>query len=357
MVDLDACGLIGTLSANGLDAICLVHPANLRHQCGFTGTDGAFVVTEGQSWFLTDSRYTVQAEEQVANATVIEYRQKASGICKLLARQGVRRVGFEAAQMTVAELHLLERNSGGKIEWVPLEKQLLDLRSLKSDEEKSFLKRAADIAADAFSEILPLVRPGIREVDIAMELEFALRRRGGEEKAFDFIVASGTRGALPHGVASDKILASGELVTIDFGTRYRGYHSDETVTLALGDVDEKLREVFDTVLEAHDLALQMVRPGVSLNEIDEVARELIRKRGYGDYFGHGLGHGVGLEIHEYPVVSPRSEAHAQAGMVFTIEPGIYVPDLGGCRIEDMVMVTADGCEVLTSIPKQFQTIN
>jgi len=357
MVDVDAGGLAEVLSANKLDAICLIHPANLRHQCGFTGTDGALVVTSEQTWFLTDSRYTVQAQTQVAATTIVEYRQKASGICDLLARQGLRRVGFEAAQMTVADLQLLERKGAGTIEWVPLEKQILGLRCLKSSEEKAFLKRAADIASEAFATILPMVKPGARESDIAMELEFALRRLGGEEKAFDFIVASGVRGALPHGVASDKILASGELVTIDFGTRYHGYHSDETVTLALGGVEDKLRHVFDTVLEAHDAALKSVRPGVSLKTIDGIARDLIRDRGFGDYFGHGLGHGVGLEIHEYPVVSPRSSVVAEEGMVFTIEPGVYIPGLGGCRIEDMVMVTADGCEVLTSIPKQFQTIN
>ena len=344
------------MSAEGLDAICFIHPPNLRHQCGFTGTDGALVVASDRSWFLTDSRYTVQAQAQVTSASVIEYRQKVSGICKLLTQQGLRRVGFEAAQLTVAELRQFERNAD-QVEWVPLEKQIAGLRGIKAEVERLSLKRAADISAEAFREILPLIKPGCSEAALAMELEFALRRLGGEEKAFDFIVASGLRGALPHGVASDKLLASGELVTIDFGTRFRGYHSDETVTLALGHVSSELRCIYDTVLEAHDRAIDAVRPGVPLKDVDAIARNLICERGFGDYFGHGLGHGVGLEIHEFPVVSPRSESRACEGMVFTIEPGIYIPELGGCRIEDMIMVTVDGCEVLTSIPKQFQTIN
>jgi Xaa-Pro aminopeptidase len=194
------------------------------------------------------------------------------------------------------------------------------------------------------------------ERDISLALEYALKRRGGEEKAFDFIVASGPRGAMPHGVASERVIRDGELVTIDFGTRVRGYHSDETVTVAVGEVPRKLREIYTLVLDAHDRALKQVRPGVPLSELDGLARRHIGDGGYGDFFGHGLGHGVGLEIHESPTVSSRSEEIATEGMVITIEPGIYVPDLGGVRIEDMVLVTATGQRCLTRIPKDFRTL-
>jgi Xaa-Pro aminopeptidase len=194
------------------------------------------------------------------------------------------------------------------------------------------------------------------EREVALELEFAMKRLGGEEKAFDFIVASGARGAMPHGIASAKSIEAGDLVTLDFGTRYNGYHSDETVTVAVGEVKPELRKIFDTVLEAHDRAMAEIRPGVSLRDIDGTARHYIDSQGYGSYFGHGLGHGVGLEVHEYPTVSPRSEAVAEEGMVFTVEPGIYIPELGGVRIEDMVQVTADGCRQLTRIKKDFRTL-
>jgi Xaa-Pro aminopeptidase len=200
----------------------------------------------------------------------------------------------------------------------------------------------------------PLLVPGVSERELALALEFALKRSGAEEKAFDFIVASGERGALPHGIASEKKIGRGELVTIDFGSRVNGYHSDETVTVAVGEIDDKAREIFDTVLAAHDQALAAVRPGISIVALDAVARGHIARRGYGEFFGHGLGHGVGLEIHEYPSLSPNSEGFIEEGMVITIEPGIYVPGLGGVRIEDTVVVTSDGYRCLTRIPKQFQ---
>ncbi len=239
---------------------------------------------------------------------------------------------------------------------MPLGEELAGLRNRKDQFEVEALESAARLNAVAFEEVLPQIRPGATEREIALALEFSLKRHGGEEKAFDFIVASGDRGAMPHGVASEKRLAEGELVTIDFGTRVDGYHSDETVTLALGEVAERQREVFDTVLKAHDLAMEAVKPGVPLRDIDAVARQHITEAGYGDYFGHGLGHGVGLDVHEFPVVSPRGTADAQVGSVFTIEPGIYVPGLGGVRIEDMVLVTASGCRSLTRIDKKFRRL-
>ncbi|MDH3999419.1 MAG: aminopeptidase P family protein, partial [Desulfuromonadales bacterium] len=207
-----------------------------------------------------------------------------------------------------------------------------------------------------FNAIAPMIRPGVSERDIALELEFALKRYGAEEKAFDFIVASGPRGALPHGVASEKIIEEGELVTIDFGCRWEGYHSDETVTLAVGAPSAELCKIYDTVLLAHDQAMDAVAPGLPLAELDRVARDVISAAGYGEYFGHGLGHGVGLEVHEAPSVSPRSKMTVELGMVITIEPGIYLPDVGGVRIEDMVLVTPSGAETLTKIPKAYRNI-
>jgi Xaa-Pro aminopeptidase len=345
------------LRTQGLDALVFFSLPNIRYLCGFTGSDGALVVHAGGECFLTDSRYTTQARQQVAAGEIRQYRAKEEGVLAYLQEHNLQRIGFEAETLCFATVERLREQGSGVTTWIPLTRELADLRTLKTAEEIVELRRAARLNAAGFEEILPLIRPGVSEKEIALALEFALKRRGGEDKAFDFIVASGVRGAMPHGVATEKILAAGELVTIDFGTRVSGYHSDETVTLAVGEVAPRLREIYDIVLAAHDRALAAVRPGVALKEIDATARDYIAGCGYGDYFGHGLGHGVGLEVHEAPTVSPRSEAIAAEGMVFTIEPGIYVPDLGGVRIEDTIEVTADGCRLITCLPKEFRTLS
>jgi Xaa-Pro aminopeptidase len=343
------------LEACGLDAFAFLYPPNVRYLCGFTGSDGALLLAGETDCFLTDSRYSTQAITQVQADEIREYKVKVDGIAAWLREQGVRRIGFEAETLTYGTVQRLREKGPEAAEWVPVEKPILSLRGIKDDDEVSALETAAAINAAAFAEILPLIRPGVPEQELALALEFALRRHGGEDKAFDLIVASGPRGAMPHGVASNRPLAAGELVTFDFGTRVRGYHSDETVTVAVGEISPRLQEIFEVVLAAHDCAMAAVRPGVPLREIDAVARELIARRGFGDYFGHGLGHGVGLEVHEFPTLSSRSEDMAEERMVFTIEPGIYIPDLGGVRIEDTVVVTAGGCRPLTQINKGLQT--
>lgn len=340
----------------GLDAMVFLDLSNLRYLCGFTGTDGALVLTGERSIFLTDSRYTTQARQQVRAEGVREYSEKIPGIIGFLKECGARRIGFEAETTPFATVGRLKEKGLPDWDWHPLAKELHPLRGTKREDEIEALSEATRISAAAFEEILPLLRPGAVEREVALELEFAMKRLGGEEKAFDFIVASGARGAMPHGIASTKSIEAGDLVTLDFGTRYNGYHSDETVTVAVGEVKPELRKIFDTVLEAHDRAMAEIRPGVSLRDIDATARRYIDSQGYGSYFGHGLGHGVGLEVHEYPTVSPRSEAVAEEGMVFTVEPGIYFPELGGVRIEDMVLVTADGYRQLTRIKKDFRTL-
>jgi Xaa-Pro aminopeptidase len=337
-----------------LDALVFFNPCNLRYLCGFSGSDGALVITAKDSCFLSDARYTVQAKAEVRADRLAEYKVKTDGVIEVLG--DARRIGFESETLAFATVERLREKSGHQRHWHPLGKELLPLRARKDAGELRLLEEAAAFNAAAFAEVLPLLRPGVAEREIALALETALRRLGGEDRAFDFIVASGVRGAMPHGVASEKLIAAGELVTIDFGTRWHGYHSDETVTVAVGTIDARLREIFDVVLAAHDLAMEQVRPGMALRELDRVARDYIREQGYGDFFGHGLGHGLGLEVHEYPTVSPRSEETAAEGMVFTIEPGIYIPDLGGVRIEDTVLVTAEGCRPLTSIPKAFRTV-
>jgi Xaa-Pro aminopeptidase len=281
---------------------------------------------------------------------------QVEGIIAALDDCGARKIAYEAENLTCAVLERLRTRSGQRMEWVGLDRSLLALRGIKDNVEIAALEEAAHLAAAAFEEIVPLLHPGSSEREIALALEFAMRRLGGDEKSFDLIVASGERGALPHGAASDRLLRAGELVTIDFGLRLHGYCSDETVTLALGEIDAESERVYDTVYQAQQLAIAAIRPGVPLKEIDAVARNAITEAGYGPFFGHGLGHGVGLEVHEYPTLSPRSVDTAQVGMVFTVEPGIYLPGKGGVRLEDMVVVTPDGCRKLTRIPKGLRRL-
>lgn len=344
------------LSVEKLDALLFFGLPSIRYLCGFTGTDGILLLTTDEAVFMSDSRYRKQAEEQVTADRIICYSNRHSAIVDALKERKLKRVGFDADKLTVASFDELRMFSGDAVDWCPLVQQLRKLRACKNEAELKGLRSAAELNRIAFEQTLPSIRPGISEREIALELEFALKKLGGECNAFDFIVASGPRGAMPHGVASDKLLCSGELVTIDFGTRVDGYFSDETVTLALGVVDGKLRQIFDIVLKAHDLALAEVRPGIAMRDLDAVARDYIDSQGYGEYFGHGLGHGVGLEIHEFPALSPRAEGSLEEGMVVTVEPGIYIPGTGGVRIEDTVVVTADGYEVLTSIPKQYYQV-
>jgi len=347
--------VVNLLSAFTLDALILCQPENIRYFCGFSGSDGVLLITSEQLVFLTDSRYTTQAKDEVSADSVVEYKVQADGVVAQLTSSAVTRIGFEAG-LAYGVVKGFQEKGGSSWSWVHLRDELHTLRLQKSKGEISLISKAADLNTLGLAEVETMIRPGVQENEIALALEFALRKLGAEEKAFDIIVASGVRGALPHGVASDKALAEGELVTIDFGCRLSAYHSDETVTFALGEVSTELRTIFDTVLEAHDRALAAVTPGVALAELDRIARDHIVDCGYGDYFGHGLGHGVGLEVHEAPTVSPRSSAIAEEGMVFTIEPGIYVPGVGGVRIEDMVLVTVDGYQTLTKIPKTFRNI-
>jgi Xaa-Pro aminopeptidase len=335
-----------------LDAILFTNLANIRYLCGFSGSDGVLLLTRELAWFLCDSRYTTQAADEVCGAEVREFSAKFETVCSLITDNGIKRFGIEATHMLVSDFRQLSERLAG-CELVGLGAVLDAIRSCKDRDEIEALGRVASLASSSLAAVLALIAPGVRESDIALELEIEMRRRGADARAFDFIVASGERGAMPHGRASDKVLRSGDLVTIDFGAVKDGYHSDETVTVAVGCPSDRGREIHDIVRQAHDRAIAAVRPGISCRDLDAVARDYIRDQGYDSRFGHGLGHGVGLEIHEKPVVSPRSEAVVEEGMVFTIEPGIYVPGFGGVRIEDTVAVTADGCVTLTQAPKDL----
>ena len=336
-----------------LKAVLFTDLRNIRYLCGFSGSEGALLVSRDAAWFLCDSRYTAQASTEVQSAQVRECGAiRIDTIAELAEEFGLDRIGFEASHTTVSAYRkMVEKLSG--VELVELGTNLDEIRICKDAAELELLGAVATLSSESLATILGHIKPGVREADIALELELEMRRRGADGTAFDFIVASGVRGAMPHGRASDKTICPGELVTIDFGAVKDGYHSDETVTVACGEPGSRAREIHAVVKAAHDRAMDAVRPGISCRDLDDVARSYISDKGYGEYFGHGLGHGVGLEIHEAPTLSPRGSMVLDEGMVVTIEPGIYIPGFGGVRIEDTVVVTNDGCRALTQANKEL----
>lgn len=344
--------LRGFLQHNNLDAIIVSKPENRHYFSGFTGGDGILVITLQTADLITDFRYVEQAGKEVSCFTIVEHgRSLMEAVATVLKSNAISCIGFEGDDFTYNDFTLLKmRLNGENVKAVGLDQ----LREVKDDREIALVRKAVEISDRAFSHILTILRPGITERMVAAELEHVMRNLGSERPAFATIVASGVRSSLPHGLATDKLLEIGDFVTMDFGAVYQGYHSDITRTVCIGKASAEQRKIYDIVLEAQLLGVNSVRPGEAGRKIDEIARKLIMRYGYGKYFGHGLGHGVGLAIHELPRLSPSSQTEAlTANMLVTVEPGIYVPGFGGVRIEDTVLVTADGAEVLTKSSKQL----
>jgi len=340
------CNKLWRLLDAATDGMLITSPENVRYLCGFSGTEGTILLTRKEGFFLTDGRYTTQAREQVKQLTVITFREKYRELGRLIRKLRVRNLGFEARHLTVAELQDLEKETS-PVTLTPCTEVLDRLRIVKEPAEIVLLRKAARIAAQSLQEVLPIIRPGVREMDVACELEYCMKKNGGEGAAFQLIVASGYRAALPHGVASQKKIAAGDVVVLDYGTIYRGYFSDETCTVFVGKPTARQKKIYQIVREAHDRAIAAVRPGKTLKMIDAAARGYIEKQGFKNYFNHGTGHGVGLAVHEPPRVSYLADGVVAAGMVITIEPGIYIPGWGGVRIEDTVVVRPRGCEIIT----------
>lgn len=333
----------------GVDALWVSHPANVRALTGFTSPeDGKVLVTPDAATLYTDARYTVQAREESRVPQHIarppETFQHAANSLNGL------KVGFEADNLTVAGLEDLKTH-WPDAELVPLRGVIQGLRQLKTPDEIGAIRAAQALADRVFNDVRPLIVAGARELDIALEIEMRLRKAGATN-AFDVIVASGPRGAMPHGHASERVIQDGELVTVDMGARLNGYNSDMTRTVAVGQPSDEMRRVYNAVLEAEEAAVKAVKPGVRAADLDRMARDILTRYGLGEAFAHSLGHGVGLEVHEGPGLRGTSEDVLQAGMVITIEPGAYLPDVGGVRIEDLLLVTEDGYEVLSHAPKE-----
>jgi len=345
--------LSSLLRRMSLDAILFGSLENIRYLCGFTGSDGALIYADEERIFLSDFRYEEQARDEVRGAVFRKYKGKIEGIVQGLQSLRVKRLGFEAPALSWETYQKLKERLP-RVSLIPLAGEMALLRARKEPEEVEKIRRAIGIASESFRDTLPRLKPGVREKTVADFLEIRMKRRGGESSAFPLIVASGARAALPHGKASAKGMEKKEMVVIDFGARHEGYHSDETKTVVLGKPDFRQRKIYDLVRKAQERGIRAVRPGESVRRIDNAAREIITRAGYGKFFGHGTGHGIGLAVHEAPTISPRGSGVVKEGMVFSIEPGIYLPEWGGIRLEDLVLVTERGCEVLTYLSKELK---
>ena len=341
--------LFEAVTAAGADAILVTAPANVRYLSGFTGTNGWLLVGQARPLFFTDPRYGEQARREITDAEVVV---TASGLVEALSGRlselGQAQVAFEAEHVTVALRDKLEEGSG--VDWTGLGGVIEEARQKKDAGEIEAIRRALEIAEVALGEVAPGIAAGQSEKQVAADLERACRSGGAEGMAFETIVASGPRTALPHGVASDREIGAGEPVMIDMGCRIDGYCSDITRMVWCGDEpDPDWARLVEVVLSAQVAAMEAVRSGVAASEVDAAARGVIDEAGYGTGFVHGTGHGVGLEVHEAPALSKRGESCLEAGMVVTIEPAIYLEGRVGVRIEEMVCVTDAGCTRLTAL--------
>lgn len=336
-----------------IDAMLITSDINRRYVTGFTGTAGAVIITKDKQILITDFRYVEQAKTQAPHFEIVQHTKPLyEEICTIVERLGIKKLGFEQDHVVYRTFRQLEQLLT-KTELVPVSALVEMLRMQKTEEELQLIKQAAAIADETFAYIITFIQEGRTEREVANEIEMYMRKLGATSSSFDIIVASGQRSALPHGVASEKVIQKGELVTLDFGALYKGYCSDITRTIAVGEPSETLSEIYHVVLHAQQKGMEMIKAGMTGKEADAITRDYIAEKGYGAYFGHSTGHGIGLEIHEGPALSIKSNTVLKPGMVVTVEPGIYIPNVGGVRIEDDIVITADGNEPLTHSDKQL----
>lgn len=337
------------------DCVIITSPENRRYFTSFNSSDGFLVITVDEATFFTDSRYIEAAQNQVTVCKSVLLRRVSETIVPYLKEKNIENIYLETERLTVAELNSLKKAFDFcKVEAKEEVDEIINkARVVKTDYEVDCIKKAQKIAEDAFSHILTFIKEGVTEKEIALELDFFMLKNGAEAVSFETIAVSGKNSSMPHGVPTDKKIENGDFITMDFGAVYNGYHSDMTRTVIVGKPTEKQKEVYETVLKAQKSALEVLKNGVTGFDADKVARDIIENAGYKENFGHGTGHGVGIEIHESPNLSPYSKATLETGNVVTVEPGIYIPDEFGVRIEDMALITEDGYINLTSCEKEL----
>lgn len=339
------------LKDHGVEALLVTSPYNLRYVSNFTGSTGLSVITQEKAYFVTDFRYTEQAAEQAKGFEIIKNTGSIYEEVKaIVKKESIANLGFEKDFVTFATYDLLKSLLSADLK--PISGLVESLREVKEEAEIETIKQAIKITEYAFEEILSFIKPGVSEIEVANRLDFLMREKGATGVSFDTIVASGKRSAMPHGVASEKLIEQGDMITIDFGCYYKGYVSDMTRTFSLGDPGEELKKIHQIVLDANLKVTEQAKAGVTGKELDAVARDYITEQGYGEAFGHSTGHGMGLEVHEGPGIHYRNENKLVEGNVITNEPGIYIPGLGGVRIEDDLLITKDGNVNLMSVTKE-----
>lgn len=344
--------LRNSMKVNGLEAVVLIGDPNRNYLSGFNGDESFSIITKNKALFITDSRFTEQARQEVADYEIVEYKGTFPDFfADTIKKLKVKNVGFEEDIVSYELYNKLQKNVEAKL--IPLEGIIENIRLIKDEEEVKTIKKAAAIADEAFTHMLKFIKEGMTEREIGLELEFTMKKLGAKDLSFPSIIASGVRSCLPHGQATDKVVKNGEFLTMDFGCIYNNYCSDMTRTVIIGEPSEKMQEIYNTVLEAQLRALKVIKSGAKAKDADNAGRAYITEKGYGNYFGHGLGHGVGRQIHEAPRLNTTSPTILKTGMIVTDEPGIYIPDFGGVRIEDLILVTEDGCEVLSKSPKDM----
>ncbi len=343
-----------TMSENGLDSLLVTRREDVRYLTGFSGSSGSLLVASGRSCLVTDFRYKVQARKETTGITIlIQKKDHFTAVRDAGERMGVDTLWFDESALTVEGLKNLKK-TGFKLKGH--EDLIKTLRQLKDKVELANIRTAIRRAEEAFLELRAGIKPGATEQGLASKLEYLMREKGARRAAFDTIVASGVHGAMPHASVTNRRIKIGDLVTFDFGAEANGYYSDITRTFCVGRPSARQRAVHELVLQAQSAAMRRIGIGVSCKSVDNAAREVIKKAGHGPHFGHGTGHGIGLMVHEGPTVSPLSRDTVEESMVFTVEPGVYIPGWGGVRIEDMVLATETGAKVLTTLPRELESL-
>ena len=348
-----------SFSALNADALLVTHLPNIRYLCGFSGSAGILLVEHSRATLFTDSRYTLQARQEVHDAgTVIAPHGLIRAVAEALkARRGTIRLAFAPAQLTVAQKSALQLSAGARVRWLAAPDLIEHLRAVKDSDELARMRQSARLISDVWTASVRHIKPGISELAVAADIERSMKLQGASGPSFETIVASGPRSAWPHARPTPKLLRKNELVVLDQGAILRDYCSDMTRTVFLGRssaaVRAKVRSLYNAVLQAQEAAMAAIRPGISAATVDAAARKVFKRLGLERYFTHSTGHGLGLEIHEMPRLGRGEETLLEEGMVVTVEPGVYVERLGGIRIEDEVLVTSQGAEVLTSASREF----
>lgn len=343
--------LISKLESLGVDAVLITQEQNRRYLSGFSGSAGNLIVSPRGTALVADGRYWTQATEQCPDIELVKFRLEEHesllhcSAAYLKSQGGC--LGVEGRNLVITDFQALQRALGENWSVKPLEDAVEQIRQVKDPEELELMRKCAQIGDHAFRNALENLKAGMKERDFCLELEFQMQKLGARKPAFDSIIASGPNGAFPHAGVTDRVIQQHELITVDFGVHRNGYNSDITRTVWLGTLNERSRHIYQSVRTAQRMAVEAVRPGKLCKEIDAVARDYLKEVGLGEYFSHGLGHGIGLAVHELPGMRSTSEVVLEPGMVVTIEPGVYIPGETGCRVEDSVVVTENGCEKLT----------